>query len=137
MEWLLQTFPFLADIDSSTYVSIAVYCSWACYILWSRLENAAWLVLLGPLFYILAVSAYGTFMYYELFNPKQHREWIVFVVTAAATGCGIGIALIGVVRRIQEWAIEGQYNKQLEMRAEEERTASEQQQRAMSSAQKA
>lgn len=137
MDWLLQTFPFLADIDTSTYVSMAIYCGWACYILWSRLQNVAWLVLLGPLFYIIAVSAYGTFMYFELFNPKQHREWIVFVVTSAAVGCAVGISLIGVVGRLREWLIEGQYHKQLEARADEERHASEQQQRAMSAAQKA
>lgn len=136
MEWLLQTFPFLADIDTPTYVSMGVYCGWACYILWSRLENAAWLALLGPLFYIIAVSTYGAFMYFELFNPKQHREWIVFVVTAAAVGCGVGISLIAIIRRIQEWLITGQYDKQLALRAEDERRNAEHHQRAMSSAQK-
>lgn len=137
MDWLVQTFPFLLEMDTSTFVSLGIYCSWACYVLWSRLENAAWLVLLGPLFYVLAIAAYGAFLYFELFNPKQHREWIVFVVTASAVGCGLGISLIGVVRRIQEWLIEGQYKKQLEVRAEEERASGEQQQRAMASAQKA
>ncbi len=132
MEWLLQTFPFFADIDQSTYVSIAVYCSWAAYVLKARLENAAWLVFLYPLFLIISFFAYGAFMYLELFNPKQHREWIVFVVTSSAIGCGLGISLIGLLRRFQERIVEKQYQRQLVIRAEEDRQKSEQHQRAMS-----
>lgn len=132
MDWLLQTFPFLLEMDFSTYVSIAIYCAWASYILKSRLENAAWLVFLYPLFYVLSVAAYGAFLNYELFNPKQHREWIVFVVTASATGCGLGIAMVGLLRRIQERIIERQYQHQLVIRADEERINSEHQQRAIS-----
>lgn len=132
MEWLLQTFPFLADIDQATYVSIAIYCSWAAYILKARLENAAWLVFLYPLFLVLSIFAYGAFMNLELFNPKQHREWIVFVVTSAAIGCGVGISLVGLLRRLQERVVERQYQRQLVIRAEEDRQKSEQHQRAMS-----
>jgi len=132
MEWLLQTFPFFADIDQATYVSIGVYCSWASYILKARLENAAWLVFLYPLFLIISFFAYGTFMYFELFNPKQHREWIVFVVTSAAIGCGIGISLVGLIRRLQERIVEKQYQRQLAIRAADDRQKAEQHQRAMS-----
>lgn len=132
MEWLLQTFPFFADIDQATYVSIAVYCSWASYILKARLENAAWLVFLYPLFLIISFFTYGAFLYLELFNPKLHREWIVFVVTSAAIGCGVGIALVGLLRRLQERIVERQYQQQLVIRAEEDRQKAEQHQRAMS-----
>lgn len=132
MEWLLQTFPFLADIDQATYVSIGIYCSWASYVLKGRLENAAWLVFLYPLFLVLSFLAYGAFMTLELFNPKQHREWIVFVVTSAAIGCGLGISLVGLLRRMQERIVERQYQRQLVVRAEEDREKAEQHQRAMS-----
>ena len=133
MDYVIQTFPILLEIDRSTYLMIGLYCSWACYILKARLENAAWLVFLYPLFWAGAVTAYSLMLYFGLFNPKQHREWIVFTVTASAAGCAFGIALVGLFRRFQEGVIDKRYQKQLEVRAADELASLEQQQRAMNS----
>lgn len=132
MDLLFQTFPILLEIDRHTFLLIGLFVGWACYFIKGRLENAAWLVFLYPLFWIGSIAAYALLLNFEFFNPKLHREWVVYTVTAASVGCALGIALVGLLRRVQERLIDGKYQKQLEVRQRDDRESAEDHHRALS-----
>ena len=90
------------EIDQSTYLVIALFCAAAAYFVRPRIQNAAFLVFLYPLFCLVAIVAYIGAMHLHLFSPKKHAEWIMYTIFAAALGASVGIALVALVRKIQD-----------------------------------
>jgi hypothetical protein len=90
------------QIDKDTYVLIAMFCAAAAHFVRSRIQNAAFLLFLYPLFCLVAFSVYACALHYELFSPKRHAEWIIFSISAAAIGASTGIIVISLLRRIQD-----------------------------------
>ena len=90
------------EIDQSTYVLIAMFCAAAAHFVRSRIQNAAFLLFLYPLFCIVAFTVYAGAVQLHLFSPKRHAEWIMYAILAAAIGASSGIAFIAVLRKIQD-----------------------------------
>jgi hypothetical protein len=124
MTALLQRVQEFYALDSATFLLIAFYCGWAAYFVKKRLENPASLVLLYPMFCVLAMTIYAGFVEFVFFSPKQHRDWIIYTVTSAAAGSGFGITFVAGLRRLQERIIHVQHRRQL-ARREAERLAKE------------
>lgn len=101
------------EIDSSTYLLIALFCGAASYFVRTRLLNTAVLVFLYPLFCLGAFALYAGFMHAELFSPKRHSDWIMYSVFAAAGGCAFGILLLSLLRRFQEHWIERAHERHM------------------------
>jgi hypothetical protein len=90
------------EIDQSTYVLIAMFCAAAAHFVRSRIQNAAFLLFLYPLFCIVAFTVYAGAVHLTLFSPKKHAEWIIYAIASAAIGASTGIAFIAVLRKIQD-----------------------------------
>ncbi len=90
------------QIDRDTYILIALFCAAAAHFVRFRIQNAAFLLLLYPLFCVIAFTVYAAAFQLELFSPKKHSEWIIYAATAAAIGASMGIFLVSILRRIQD-----------------------------------
>jgi hypothetical protein len=90
------------DIDTDTYVLIALFCAAAAHLVRTRIQNAAFLLFLYPLFCGVAFSVYALALKFELFSPKKHAEWIIYSISAAAIGASCGIMFISLLRIIQD-----------------------------------
>jgi hypothetical protein len=90
------------EIDKDTYVLIAMFCAAAAHFVRTRIQNAAFLLFLYPLFCLVAFTAYAGALHFELFSPKKHAEWIIYSISAAAIGASTGILLISLLRAVQD-----------------------------------
>jgi hypothetical protein len=102
MAVLIDQLTLFYDIDSSTYLMIAFFCGWAAYVIKDRIANASFLMFLYPFFCIISFTAYALAIHMELFSPKRHAEWVMYTIFAASIGATIGIALVAVMRRVQD-----------------------------------
>ena len=98
----LDNIAIFYEIDQSTYVLIAMFCAVAAYFVRSRIQNAAFLLFLYPLFCVVAFTVYAGAVQLHLFTPKKHAEWIIYAIASAAIGASSGIAFIAVLRKIQD-----------------------------------
>jgi hypothetical protein len=90
------------EIDKDTYVLIAMFCAAAAHFVRSRIQNAAFLLFLYPLFCLVAFTVYAGALHNELFSPKRHAEWIIFSISAAAIGTSVGILFVSLIRLLQD-----------------------------------
>jgi hypothetical protein len=110
------------EIDKDTYVLIAMFCAAAAHFVRARIQNAAFLLFLYPLFCIVAFTAYGCALHYELFSPKRHAEWIMYSIAAAAIGACIGISFVSLLRRIQDKFVVASHIRRTIKRDDEQET---------------
>lgn len=90
------------EIDKDTYILIALFCAAAAHFVRGRIQNAAFLLFLYPLFCAVAFTVYAWAMHLELFAPKKHAEWIIYSITASAIGASVGILIVSLLRGIQD-----------------------------------
>jgi predicted membrane-bound spermidine synthase len=102
MQTLLDKITEFYELDQSTYLLIAFFCSWAAYFVRARIANVAFLMFLYPLFCIIGFTTYAAAVQLELFSPKRHAEWIMYAIFSAAIGAMVGISIIAVFRKIQD-----------------------------------
>jgi hypothetical protein len=102
MNTVIDRVALFYEIDKDTYVLIAMFCAFAAYFVRSRIQNAAFLLFLYPLFCLVAFTVYAAALQHELFSPKKHAEWIIFSISAATLGATIGIATVSILRWIQD-----------------------------------
>lgn len=98
----IDTIALYYEIDHSTYVLIAMFCAAAAHFVRSRIQNAAFLLFLYPLFCVVAFTVYAGAFHLGMFSPKKHAEWIIYAIASAAIGASTGIAFIAVLRKIQD-----------------------------------
>jgi biotin transporter BioY len=108
------------EIDSSTYLVIAMFCGWAAYLVRTRITNVAWLIFIYPLFCGFALTIYAGAMHLQMFSPKRHSEWIMYSIFAAAIGATCGILIVGTIRRIQDFFITRAHVRRTVRRDEEQ-----------------
>jgi hypothetical protein len=110
------------EIDKDTYILIAMFCAAAAHFVRTRIQNAAFLLFLYPLFCVVAFTVYAWALHMELFAPKKHAEWIIYSITAAAIGASVGIMLVTLLRGIQDKFVVAAHIRRTVKRDEEQET---------------
>lgn len=90
------------QLDTDTYVLIALFCAAAAHLVRARIQNAAFLLFLYPLFCLIAFAVYASALQLELFSPNKQAEWIIFSISAATIGASTGIFIVSVLRWFQD-----------------------------------
>jgi zinc transporter ZupT len=109
-------------VDQSTFLVIMLFCGAAAYSIKGHLTNPASALLLGLLFFVVALTTYVLAQQMQMFSPKRTIEWITYSTFSAAIGAIMGILCVAIFRIVQDRVIRAQHIRQT-LKRDEEQTA--------------
>jgi hypothetical protein len=122
MENLIDQIQNFYVVDSTTVMLILMFCGAAAYFVREKLTNPASVIILLPIFVLIALTTYALARHLQMFSPKRVVEWITFTAFSGSIGAVMGIIMVSIFRLVQDRFVTMAHIRQT-LKRDEEQTA--------------